>query len=213
MLTQPNARLLLLTTLVVSGVLLVALWHQRSQLMQLKQDYGRLAEQNQTLQLTLQQTRAEVDERLVSMAAVRGKTAALAVPATPLPPSAPEPKQLVWGGAEVTPISGGLLATLQFKPTKTGPLGDLFLAVEVPPTTAVKILDLKSVGATPMAHSRQRVLRDGKFAIFQGKPGDGNVIKLGVSVSGPVTVDVRGSCGITPFQLDIAPTGATVRSN
>ena len=208
MLTKPNARLLLIITLLVGVVLLSALWRQRSDLAQLKHDYGRLAEQNQALQQTLQQVRAAIAR--MAAAAPAAPTAAVA---TAHPPPAPAPNQLQWGGAEVQPIPGGLLATLEFKPTQAGPLGEVYVAVELPKTSPAKIIALAPQGATAYAHSGQRVLRDGKFAIFQGTPNAGSAIRLGLSVTGPATVDVRGTCGITPFKLDIAPTGATVRSN
>jgi hypothetical protein len=209
MLTKPNARLLLIITLLVGVVLLSALWRQRSDLAQLKHDYRRLAEQNQALQQALQQSRAAIE---------RMAPAAPAAPTTGFttahpPPPAAAPNQLLWGGAEVQPIPGGLLATLQFNPTQTSPLGEVYVAVQLPNNSPVKILDLTPQGATVFAHSGKRVLRDGKFAIFQGTPNAGSAIRLGLSVSGPATVDVRGTSGITPFKLDIAPTGATVRSN
>ena len=212
MLTKPNARLLLFTTTVVSGVLLVALWSQRAQILQLKQDYGRLTVQKQTLEQALNQIKLEMAHGATAVPA-RGLKPGVAAAATPLPPRAFESKQLVFGGAEVTPISGGLLATLQFKSTKTGPLSELFMAIEVPKASSGKILDLHPGGANATAHCSKRVLHDGKMAIFQCLPGDAQTIQLGVSVSGPVTLDLRGSCGLTPFQLDIAPTGTTVRSN
>lgn len=208
MLTKPHARLLLIITLLVGVVLAAALWRQRSDLKQLKLDYGRLAEQNLALQQTLQQARAA----LARMATASPATPTTAVATAHLPAPAAAPKQLIWGGAAVQTIPGGLLATLEFKPTQPGPLGEVNVAVELPNNSPAKIIALAPQGATVYASSAKRVLRDGKFAIFQGTPNAGSVIRLGLSVSGPATVDVRGTCGITPFKLEIAPTGATVRS-
>ena len=51
---------------------------------------------------------------------------------------------------------------------------------------------------------------DGKFAIFQGTPAETGEVAFDLTVSGASTADVRGTCGIHPFKLELAPGGANV---
>lgn len=206
MLNKSNASLLLITTILVGGVLGLALWRQRSDLKQLKHDYGQLAQKCQALQQALQENQ---------IANAHRQPAAPAITVKPVSPSVsvPEINRLVWGGAEVKPISGGLLVTLQFKPIGVRALDEVYIAFELSKSATAKILDLTVPGAAKSAHVGKRVLRDGKLAVFQGVSEGMSPITLGLSISGPAVMDVRGSCGITPFQLDITPASAAVRGN
>ena len=135
--------------------------------------------------------------------------------ANPAPPpeamTGAAPVRLTLAGTEAEQVQTGLAATIRFKPDRTGPLGELALVVRVRPNGDAKILGLKPGESTMYTNITGGVSENGSIAVFQGIPQEGiEDIRFSLSVSGPATADVRGTCGIEPFQLKIGTEGLSV---
>lgn len=215
----------ILTVVCIAGLLAV-LWKQRTDLARIKKEYGQLREHNAGLQENSTLSRTDPSQLAVAPAPMQTQApegvAGVKTDASPplqdtaaLPPTPPTPdpaqNRLALAGTEVKPISGGLVATMLFNPSNTDPLGVVAVVVRIPKTSTARILDLAPADSTAYADIGKRVSGDGKFAIFQGTPITVNALKFGLSVSRPETADVRGTCGIGPFKLEIKPSGATAR--
>lgn len=201
--TNPISRASLLATLPVVCliILLVAFWIQRADLVRVRKAYGQLQEQNAGLQKNPSSSRAEPGP--LAVAPAQAQTPEAVAPQPEAHPPAVERNRLALAGTEVTSTQGGLIATMRFSPSKTGPLGIVALAVRMPRNSTAKILDIGPVGSAVYDDSSKEVSADGKFAFFQGTLGDEKEVQLFLSVSGPTTASVRGTCGITPFELAI----------
>jgi hypothetical protein len=219
--SRSRAFIVQVMAVVCIAVLFAAWWKQRADLSRIRGDYGRLREQNEGLQQDLTQARAEPGRSAAAHAQVQPQASKGHDAQEPRPgaaalqpkahPPAPEPNRLALAGAEVNPIPNGLVTTMRFSASKAGPLGILALVIRLPRDGDATILDLAPVGSTTYADVAKRVSEDGKFAVFQGTMGEATDAQFALSVSGPATADVRGTCGIEPFQLDIQPTGAKIR--
>lgn len=232
--TKPRSDAFILLILTVAGiaVMFIILWKQQSNVSRFRLDYGRLKEQNEGLKHDLTHARAEAI-RLSAVPASAQTMAAkdvqdhsqdnstlqlTALQPTKIQPKVypagltpeQEPNRLALVGAEVQAIPGGLATTMRFTPRKTGPLGLVALAIRLPKNVDVRILDLAPVGSTTYSDDNKTMSGDGKFAFFQGTPGEATNMQFALSVSGPATVNVSGTHGIGAFQLEIQSAGATV---
>jgi hypothetical protein len=202
--TNPNSRSALLPALSVLcfAVLLVAFWVQRADLARMRKDLGQLQEQNAGLQKSLASSRVAPEPAAAAPAQEPAAAAPAQEPVAPHPPVV-EPNRLALASSEVTSTPEGLVATLRFTPSKTGPLGLLAVAVRMPRGSDVKILGLAPVGSAAYADFSKEISEDGRFAFFQGTLGDEREVQLALSVSGPTTASVKATCGIKPFELAI----------
>lgn len=220
--------------LVVGAVLFAYLWRQQADLKQIKRENERLAERNRALENSLRQnsaigtTPAPSEEQISS----RQNSASAATPDAPLPNQAavdlsekpsetktlshppdasPEPNVLALSAVSSKKDATGFTATMEFKPTTTNALADVWVVVRLPRNSGVSVLDIGPADSTQYTNTGKRVAEEGKFAIFQGRPLTVKPLKFSVSVSGPVTASVRGTCGINRFNLEISDAGAKVR--
>jgi hypothetical protein len=136
-----------------------------------------------------------------------------------VPPPAPQlqDNQLILQHMEVQPVDRdefprALTTTLLFHPTKSNSTYEVAFLARVPKTSMARILDLKPVDATPFENPEKSVNASGKFAIYRGFFRSAAPVAFQLTVSEPVTVDVRGTCGIGPFKINLAVSGATVES-
>lgn len=135
-------------------------------------------------------------------------------PTTVLTPTgeAPPPRfdGLKLAGTHVVPVPEGLKATMRFTPTTTEPLGVVAVVVRLPRDGEARILDLGQAGGDAMSKLFKRVSEDGKFVVFQGTAEAISALEFGLTISGPATADIRGTCGIGPLSLNITAQGAVV---
>lgn len=127
--------------------------------------------------------------------------------------AAPQPRAdgLALAGVHAAPDGSGMRATMSFTPTTTDPLGIVALVVRLPRDSQSRILDFAPVDNEGIGSVVKRVSDDGKFAVFQGTATDLKKLQVSLAVSAPVTADIRGTCGVGPYQLQIAPGGAKLQ--
>lgn len=181
-----------------------------------------LQQENEAMRAELSRLRAsapvEVATSTVAAAAVAVAEAPVKAPVgpttVPTPTGdAPPPRfdGLQLAGTHVVPVPEGLKATLRFTPTTTDPLGVVAVVVRLPRDGDSRILDLGQSGGEAMGKLFKRVSEDGKFVVFQGTAEAVSALEFGLTVSGPATADVRGTCGIGPLSLVITAQGAQVQ--
>lgn len=132
------------------------------------------------------------------------KPAAQKPPPTPREPE-PEPNALVLRGTQVAAIDTGFVATMDFTPSKEGPLEMLALIVRVPNTGEAHITGLTPMDDSMLDDLRVRVDPGGKHAVLYATPNRTAPMQFAVSVDKPTTANISGTCGITPFDVDIGP--------
>jgi hypothetical protein len=211
--------------LVVALLMFAAFWRQRSDVKQLEREYEHLAERNRALETLLRQSTgsgnavtpgSSQDQGSGTPAAPRmaqGDGATPEAPGIPAAKSWEEPNQLALSSVSARQQDDRITATMVFKPTTTNAFGDVWVVVRLPRNSGVDVVDIAPGDSTQYTNVGKRVGEGGKFAIFQGRPMTVNSMKFDVSVSGPVTADIRGTCGIGRFNLEISPAGAKVRGN
>jgi hypothetical protein len=226
--TPTLSRNALIQALLVVGlaILALALFQQQDSLKALRAENEKLARENQALQ----QAPAPAGEAAATQADSETPATPLPVPETPAETApevpavpaerptvptitgfAPEPRTsgLQLDGTSVAPVSGGLQATMRFNPTITDPLGVIAVVVRLPRESTSRILELTPAQKEKFKDISQKVSDDGKFAIFHGTMDTAEAIDLTLSVSESAVADVRGTCGIGPFDLNVGPSGAT----
>lgn len=123
-----------------------------------------------------------------------------------------EPETLLLQEPAVSQNAAGLVAHFEFKPDDGTVLPEqITLVVRIPIDSAVKILSLKPAGETDYSNVEIIVDAKGKLGMIEGSSADLKTLSFDLTVSAPVKAIVRGSKGIKAFELDIAPTGCTVR--
>lgn len=181
-----------------------------------------LQQENEAMRAELSRLRAAAPVEVVTAPA---ETAAVAVAETPVkapvgPTTVPTPTGdappprfdgLQLAGTHVVPVPEGLKATLRFTPTTTDPLGVVAVVVRLPRDGASRIVELGQSGGDALGKLFTRVSEDGKFVVFQGTAEAVSALEFGLTVSGPATADVRGTCGIGPLSLAITAQGAQVQ--
>ena len=214
MTTKSTSRIVVFLAVAGIAVLLAALWKQQADLARIRQDLGRLQEQNDGLRKDLKQAGVEPGQAAAAGGQGQGSAAQEASAAHPVAarPPAPEANKLVLAGTEVQAIPGGLAATLKYTTSKAGPLGQVGLAVRLSRNVEARILDLAPVGPATYSDDSKTVSEDGKFAFFQGTLGEETNVQFTLSVSEPATVEIRGARGVGVLKLDIQPTAATVHT-
>jgi len=139
--------------------------------------------------------------------------AAASAPSQVLTPAgmaaAPRADGLVLDRTRVASDATGLHATMRFRATTTDPLGNVTVVVRLPRNSAGRILDLGPANGAAFASAMKQISEDGRFAVYQGTADRMDAIEFALSVSAAVTADVRGTCGIGPFDLAIAPDKAS----
>lgn len=124
---------------------------------------------------------------------------------------APGTTGLVLARTRVASDADGLCATIRFHATTEDPLGIVAVVVRLPRDGTSRILDLGPAGDAAFESAMKRVSDDGKFAVFQGTAARMDAVEFALTVSAATTADVRGTCGIGPFDLAIAADQATAR--
>ncbi len=182
-----------------------------------------LQQENEAMRAELARLRAAAAP--VDVATTTQETAAVAVAEAPVkapagPMTVPTPTGdappprfdgLQLAGTHVVPVPDGLKVTLRFTATTPDPLGVVAVVVRLPRDGDARILDLGQAGGDVMGKLFKRVSEDGKFVVFQGTAEAVSALEFGLTVSGPVTADVRGTCGIGPLSLGITAQGAEVQ--
>ena len=218
--------------------LLFAFWKQQRLLSQINSENERLQEEKEALRQNLSKvSHATTADPAQTLAAGDSETGmqrhrrrtptgdsdsgsrqpsvavqATSAAATPITATAPEmdPNRpaLILAGAKVAAVPRGLAATLQFSPSKTGPLGPVSVVVRLPEKTNAKILDLSPASSATFTDSSKELSDNGKFAFFIGTPDAAGDVHFTLSLSSPALIDVRGTPGIVPFLMDVQTTGA-----
>ena len=193
-------------------LIVIFLWHDLSGA---KSTQLGLTEQNDQLRKELAAVQSELNAAQSELDGFKTgdpakKQTAKAAPAKPEAP-VEDPETLMLQQPSIRQTPSGLIARLVFQPT-TSELPDLIaLVVRLPGDSEAQILEFKAATDADFSNVKIRVDESGKFAIFQGVPADLEALEFDLTVSAPVTATVRGSKGIKPFEIDIAPDASNVR--
>lgn len=202
------------------AALLVVVFLLAALLVRQQEASKRMEEQNRELQekleavsreLTAAQTKPAVVESapaepIAASPEVAESTAAPAPVAPVLP--APTPRIDLENSA-LTVTDNGLRATLTFKPENDLPLGEMFVVVRLPEGEG-RITDIQLAEPGAYKDYYNRISEDGRFAAFRAQAGSMSEVKLWVEVSGAAVLDMRGTCGVGPFDLSVTPEGVSV---
>jgi len=207
----------------VAGVMVVLVWAYWSQ----RQETHRMREEMATLRLQLDgrdpaaqvdqagvrtakalEADTEAERQSVSQAAEVGLSDADVLQNMVMTPTgmALEPRNdgLALVDTSSTPSTGGGIHTvLKFDPTISGPLGVIAVVVRLPKSGAARIVDLAPGGNMKYSEIFSRVSEDGKFGVFQIETESLEDFEITLTVTEPVVADVRGTCGIGPYDLTI----------
>jgi len=97
----------------------------------------------------------------------------------------------------------GIRTVLKFDPTVSDPLGVIAVVVRLPKSGAARVLDFSPGGNMKYSDIFSRVSEDGKFGVFQIVAESLENFEVMLTVTEPVVADIRGTCGIGPFDLTI----------
>lgn len=179
---------------------------------QLKEQNRQLKEQNQRLTVDLAHTRAEVNVFKTGDSASAKRMSSSEKTAKTIAEPIKEPETLNLQSPSVSNIGDDLVAELSFE-SRISELPDLLaLVVRLPNSSEAVIRTLSPVNEDAFSNVKARVDGSGKFAIFQGSPSDLKALRFYLTVSEPVTATIRGSKGITPFEITITPDSPSVRN-
>ncbi|RKX42118.1 MAG: hypothetical protein DRP64_10340 [Verrucomicrobia bacterium] len=193
-------------------LIVVFLWRDLSGLKSVQLE---LTEQNHQLRKELAAAKSELNAAQSELAGFKTgvparKPLAKVAQKKPEPP-VEEPETLMLQPPSVSQTPAGLVARLAFQST-TSEIPDLIaLVVRLPGESEAEILGFKAATEASFSNVKTRVDESGKFAIFQGSPANLEALEFDLTVSAPVTATVRGSKGIKPFEIDIAPDASNVR--
>lgn len=124
----------------------------------------------------------------------------------------PDMNNLVVSKVSAQSTANGVVSTLRFSSTdKTKPTERLALVVRLNRLSDARIIGLDPVDPANYADATQRIAEDGKFAIFQGTIKDSDQVAFNLALSSPDTADIRATCGIAPFLLDVTSSAATIK--
>lgn len=240
-LMKSSYRLLTLSVLAVGvAVLVIAFWHQQSELTRVRNAYETLAAQQTELSQSHVPIHRSTEKPSGAVSApALGNTIAASpeIPASPTgegevsesipkgkglkpwqktdlasPAPAPTGDRLILAETSAKPVADGVVATIKFNSTSNAPTDQLALVVRLDKRSDTRILNLEPSDLSNYTGVSHRVSENGKFAIFMGTIKDARSISFNLALSGPDTADVRGSCGITPFLLEVNTGGATVKN-
>jgi len=202
-------------TVIALATVLFILWRQQSELARIRTENSRLQKQNLALlDVSLQPQPASpipIPAAPAAPAQPPAPTKQKKVTTSPIPPpSAHDRNLLVFSSTDVHQTTNGLVATLRFKPSKTGPLGLMLMSVRLPPDLEGKIQTIQSTGSATFEDSEWSVADNGRYAEFHGTLGDEKEVAIALGVSEPTRLFIKGTCGIPGMQLDIHPTNAVV---
>ena len=210
--TEKHSRTALFRGLTVAGlvILLLLLWKQQSELARLKENNQDLQKQNLALlDSSLTPQPASPNAAPAAPAPAPAPTKQKVITASPVPHHSPaDQNRLVYSGTEVHQTATGLVATLRFKPSKTGPLGLVLMSVRLPSNIDATIQSIQPAGPAKYEEGESSVSENGRFATFQGTLGDEKDVAISLGVSGSALAFIKGSCGIPSMQLNIQSTNA-----
>ncbi|MCF7863621.1 MAG: hypothetical protein K9L89_02385 [Kiritimatiellales bacterium] len=195
-------------------LIVVLLWKDSSQT---KSAMQKLAEQNAQQRETLAAVQSELKAANTELDFFKtgefGKPMAdkVAKVAPVVPKPVEEPETLLLQAPTVQQTAAGLVARFEFTPNSTELPGQITLVVRIPADSDAKILSLKPVAKPSYTSVECVVDAKGKLGMVEGSPADLQALAFELTVSEPVKALVRGSKGIKAFELDIAPSGCTVR--
>jgi len=112
---------------------------------------------------------------------------------------------LTFDRASVISTNGNLRASLTFKTDSTNALGELFVVARLPNDASTTIHEILLTPSDTYKYFYKRISDDGKFSAFRTQSGNIREVEMAFEVTGPSKLDVRGTCGIGPFDLSIAP--------
>jgi hypothetical protein len=225
---------------VVSVVLLLAFLRQQSELSELRKSYAKLAakvesQESDTITsegLGIKQVRAtsqttrQVQSRSAPIAmSTTGSNGEMEVSEQIPKGKGPKPWQganftvntpersnsLILKEASVKTVADGLVATMNFSSSSNTPLELLAIAVRLPKTSEVRILNLEPTVPDNYNNAQKRVSPNGKFAIFMGTMKDPRATGFNLALSGAETAEIRGSCGIKSFMMEVNSSGTTIQ--
>ena len=197
-------------------------WFQRRAAAQAEAERANLQKENQAMREQLARLQAPPAAGVPAAAPISTNVTPVEATAAAKPPAGPTMVLTPTGealpprfdgltlyGTHVVPVPGGLKATMRFTPTTKEALGVVAVVVRLPRDSDARIIDLGQSGGAPMDRLFKRISDDGKFVVFQGTAEVVGAMELALSVSGPATADVRGTCGIGPFSLKVTESGAS----
>lgn len=117
---------------------------------------------------------------------------------------------LILANTSAKEVADGLVASMNFAASSNTPLEQLALVVRLPKTSDARILNLEPSDPSNYEGTQKRIAENGKFAIFMGTMKNASAVSFNLALSGPETVDVRGSCGITPFMMKVDSSGTSL---
>jgi hypothetical protein len=118
---------------------------------------------------------------------------------------------LILKEASVKAVADGLVATMNFSASSNTPLELLAIAVRLPKTSDVRILNFEPTVPDNYNNVQKRVSENGKFAIFMGNMKDPSATGFNLALSGSETAEIRGSCGIKSFMMEVNSSGTTIQ--
>jgi hypothetical protein len=195
-------------------LIVVLLWRDLSKTKSFQQE---LAAKNETLGQELATVKSELKSANTELdffktgdfSKTTKEKVAKTAPVVPKPVE--EPETLLLQEPTVQQTSSGLVVRFQFKPDTDIQLPErVTLVARIPNGSEAKILSLKPVAASH-AVIEHVVNASGKLAMIEGSPADLEALLFELTVSAPVKATVRGSAGIKDFEMDITPSGCTVR--
>lgn len=123
------------------------------------------------------------------------------------PPLAPK---LALRQSTVSPApDGGLRATLVFQSEVPVPLGEFFVVTRIGPGDT-RIRDLACGNAESYKDMARRVSDNGRFAAVRAMAGVMEDVEVQLELSGPGVVDLRGACGLGPFDVNVSTDSVSV---
>lgn len=124
----------------------------------------------------------------------------------------PETKDtLILTEASAKAVADGLVATMKFNSPSNAPMEEFALVVRLPKRSDAKILNLEPADPSNFTNASTQVHPNGKFVIFRGTSKTTGNTAFNLALSGPETVDVRGTGGMKPFLLQVDSSSATIR--
>ena len=118
---------------------------------------------------------------------------------------------LILKEASVKAVADGLVATVSFSASSNTPLELLAIVVRLPKTSDVRILNFEPTVPDNYNNVQKRVSENGKFAIFMGNMKDPSATGFNLALSGAETAEIRGSCGIRSFMMEVNSSGTTIQ--
>jgi hypothetical protein len=187
-------------------ILVIALLATGALLLKQRSNLSKIEQEKRDLEAKIESLLSP--EALSEITAPTTETPELSSPVEPQPliPAISTPDViLTFDRASVISTNGILRATLTFKTDSTNALGELFVVARLPDDSGNRIHEILLTPSDTYKNFYKRISDDGKFSAFRTQSGNIREVEMAFEVTGPSTLDVRGTCGIGPFDLNITP--------